>query len=294
MGDLTIADVKERKYVSPFSTGGVGLTVIKGGVLGDADGDVLASLTSDDDDSVVFTDQPATHVSTGTYLLATTPQQTAQAGNYTVTWSYHVYGVPQSYEAYLQIGRPNPAYDSLPDTMKDIVELTWIRFADLFDSPGGGPNLVTYFQTHYGRGRLAELLRIAVGTLNTVAQPWSTFTVDGQGGAEFPVAQWGALLERSLYVEAIKHLIRSYVEQPTVMTGDSVARLDRRDYMQRWQAVLDDEQGLLKSQLDTFKISQMGLGKSAVLVSGGVFGRYGPTRIAGSAAARPRMWARWF
>jgi hypothetical protein len=201
--------------------------------------------------------------------------------------------VDQEYRSYVEVGQANPAYDRLAAPMKDIVDTCWIRFADLFDSPGGGPNLLTYFQTHYGRGRLAQLMKIAVGTLNTVAQPFQTYTLDNDGGATFPIDKWGPLLERSLYIEAVKHLLRSYVEQPQFV-GGSITRLDRRDYMDRWNIVLGMEEPVFQRQLEVFKIGNMGLGKPAVLVSGGVYGRYGPTRVAGSVAARPRMWTRWY
>jgi hypothetical protein len=175
--------------------------------------------------------------------------------------------------------------------MKSIVDDTWIKFADLFDSPEGGPNLQTYYQTHFSRNRIAQLLKTAVGLLNTTAQPFQSYSIDVPG--QFPIQQWGPLLGQALYVEVLKHLIRSYVEQPAFV-GGSVTRLDRRDYMDRWQSVLDEERKQLKSQLDIFKISNMGLGKPKVLVSGGVYGRYGPTRFAGSVAARPRYWSRFY
>jgi len=108
------------------------------------------------------------------------------------------------------------------------------------------------------------------------------------------VQLWGGLLGQYTYVEMVKHLIRSYTEQPAIMGSGSITRLERRDYADRWRLVLRDEEAELKSLLDMFKIRHMMLGNPRVLVSGGTYGRYAPTRIAGSVAARPRMWARWY
>jgi hypothetical protein len=188
-----------------------------------------------------------------------------------------------------------PDYDALAPGMKQIVDSVWIRMADMFDNPVGGPNIQTYFQEHFGRGRIAQLLRIAMGRLNTMSQPYMEYTLDdGQGGASFPIAQWGPLLETATWIEVCKHLVRSYAEQPLYMGSNQISRLDRRDYMQRWQAIADNEEKMFKGQLDVFKISNMTLGRPQVLVSGGVYGRYGPTRIAGSVAARPRYFTRFY
>jgi hypothetical protein len=285
-------DIRERQYISQWATDLLGLAVIKAGVPADVDADVTVTLLSEVDSGTVFT-RVATRLALGLYETQLTSAETATPGFYTVVWIYAMDTVTQEYRTYIEVGNATPAYDVLVPTMKDIVDTTWVRFADLFDSPGGGPNLMTYFQTAYNRGRLSQLLRIAVGTLNTVAQPFQSYTIDGDGGATFPIAQWGPLLERSLYIEAVKHLIRSYTEQP-MFVGGSVTRLDRRDYMDRWNVVLGMEEPVFTRQLEIFKISNMGLGKPAVLVSGGVYGRYGPTRVAGSVAARPRMWTRWY
>jgi hypothetical protein len=289
---MTTIDIRERQYISQWATDLLGLAVMKLGVPADVDGNVTVTMLSEVDNTQVF-QRIADHIALGLYETQLVSSETSNSGHFTIVWTYVMAGLPQEYRSYVEIGDANPAYDSLAPTMKDIVDTTWIRFADLFDSPGGGPNLMTYFQTHWGRGRLAKLMRIAVGTLNTVAQPFQTYTIDGDGGAAFPIDKWGPLLERSLYIEALKHLIRSYVEQP-MFVGGSVTRLDRRDYQDRWSVVLGMEDPVFQKQLEIFKISNMGLGKPAILVSGGVYGRYGPTRIAGSVAARPRMWTRWY
>ena len=289
---MTAVDVRERQYISQWATDVLGLAVIKAGMPTDVDTDVTLAFIREVDNNPVF-QRVATRTALGLYETQLSSEETATSGLYTVVWTYTMTGMAQEYRSYVEVGEANPSYDGLCPSMKDIVDTTWVRFADLFDSPAGGPNLMTYFQTHYNRGRLAQLLRIAVGTLNTVAQPFQTYTIDGDGGAAFPVARWGALLERSLYIEAIKHLIRSYVEQP-MFIGGSVTRLDRRDYMDRWNIVLGMEEPVFQRQLEVFKIANMGMGRPAILVSGGAYGRYGPTRVAGSVAARPRMWTRFY
>lgn len=289
-------DLRERQYISQWAQDVLGLTIMRANVVVDVDGPdggaMTVSFIREVDGTVVFT-RLADRVDVGTYETTLASEETQVPGYYTVLWTYALDGLAQEYRTYVEIGAADTDYDPLPIPMKQIIDTTWIRFADLFDSPTGGPNLMTYFQTHWDRGRFAQLLRIAVGTLNTAAQPFQTYTVDGKGGAAFPVEQWGALLERSLYIESLKHLRRSYVEQ-AMFVGGSVTRLDRRDYLDRWGMILADEEPTFRSQLEVFKIANMNLGRPAVLVSGGAYGRYGPTRIAGSVAARPRYWTRWY
>lgn len=288
------ADYRDRAYVSQYAGPVLGLQVYVAGVLADPDGAaVSATLVAEATGTAVFT-RAATHASAGVFAVALASAETAAPGNYTLVFTYLVAGVTDNYAVYLTVGAANPDYDFLAQPMKDLVESVWHRFLDLFDSPDGGPNMATYIQSRWSRGRMAQLLRIAVGTLNTVAQPYQGYTIDGNGGAAFPIAQWGPLLERSLYVEALKHLCRTYVEQPELATGAQITRLDRRDYLDRWTQVLQMELPVLKAELDTFKIANMGLGRPRVLVSGGVFGRYAPTRMAGAAAARPRMYSRFY
>jgi hypothetical protein len=289
------ADFRDRQYISQNATDIIGLAISVAGVPGDADGNIVqVTMLAENTNSQVF-QRAADHPGVGLYETQLLPAESAVSGPVTFVWEYALNALDQEYRTYAYIGESAPAYDALNPVMKDIVDAVWIRFADLFDSPDGGSNLATYFQSNWGRGRVAQLLRVAVGLLNTTAQPHQTYTLeDGQGGGLFPVAMWGSLLESALYVECLKHLRRSFVEQPAVIGAGGITRLDRRDYMQRWGEVLADEQYTLKSQLDVFKISNMNLGRPKVLVSGGVFGRFGPTRVAGSMAARPRYWTRFY
>lgn len=289
---MTSPDLRERQYISRYANDVLGLAVNVNGVPGDVDDNVVVvSMINEANDSVIFT-RPATHVGVGLYETTLTGEESGIVGNFRVEWSYALNGITETYTTYIQVGEVAPTYDRLSPGMKDVVDTVWMRFADAFDSPHGGPNLQTYFQTHFGRERIAQLLRVGGGRLNTMAQPFQTFTVEGPTPT-FPLATWGSLLETMTYIEVIKHLMRSYVEQPAFI-GGNVTRLDRRDYLDRWRQILDIEENMLKGQLDVFKISNMGLGKPKTLVSGGVYGRYGPTRFAGSVAARPRYWTRFY
>lgn len=285
--------VAERQYVSQFAQDLLAFTVRAAGVVTDPDDNTVHVVMINEDTQTTVFERDATRFDVGDYETHLTSMESADPGNFRVRWTYLVDGLPGVYEGALEIGRSSPTYDALAPEMKEVVDQVWARFDDLFDSPEGGPNLQTYYQSKFGRGRVAQLLRIAVGRLNTVSQPFMTYTVDGDGGASFPVQQWGALLERALYVEVIKHLRRSYVEQPQFM-GGQVTRQDRRDYLQRWGEILQDEEEDLGKQLDSFKIRNMGLGRPAVMVSGGVYGRWAPTRYAGSAAARGRFFNRFW
>ncbi len=275
----------DRRYLSRYASEQVGFVAMIGGEPGDVDGNSVAAILFDATTNATIRNPTVTRLSTGQYGVTLTSADTATVRPLDLLFGFLVGGVAGTYVVELEVGPSAPAYDALSLAWKAVVEAAWVRFADLFDSPLGGPNLQVYAQSRFGRNRMAQLLRQAVGRLNTISQPHQTYSIEG----DFPFSQWGALVEQALYVEVIKHLIRSYVEQPEVVLTATVSRLDRRDYMQRWQEMLAIEQTDLERQLDNFKIASLNLGGVRVLVSGGAFGRLGPYVTVGGigqAAAR--------
>jgi hypothetical protein len=283
----------ERQYIPQFSQDLLGYSVSVNGALADPDDNLVTINFLRESDSHQIFSRAAERYAVGQYQTTLSSVESADPGNYRVRFDYSVAGIAQVFEGLVLIGKASPSYDSLPAEFKGVVDQVWSWFEDLFDSPEGGPHLQTYFQAKFDRGRVAQRMRTALGRLNTVSQPFQSYTLDPSEGAVFPVATWGALLERATAIEVIKHLRRSYVEQPMFM-GGNVTRLDRRDYLERWGEILEDEEKALKGQLDTFKISGMNMGRPAVLVSGGVYGRFSPTRYAGSAAARGIFFGRYY
>lgn len=290
-------DWRERTYLSQYSRPPLTFSVYSGGVLADPDGQAVTGrllMQNPDGTEDLVSSYTAVRESAGTYVITPSSADTQVTGYAELDWMYAMSGQAQQYGVYLEIGPASPSYDSLPPETQEFLEAqVWVRFADLFDSPGGGPNLQSYFQSHWSRGRMAQMMGIALSKINSVGQPWSNYTLTGQGGPMYSYQFWGGLLASYTYCECVKQLIRSYTEQPE-FSGPPIARMDRRDYTERWRQALQDEQAELKSLLDVFKIRHLLNGAPRVLVSGGAYGRYAPTRMAGSVAARPRAWARWY
>lgn len=286
-------DYVDRRYVSRYSMPAFGLKVHRDGVLADADAVPTVSYVPDGALTPAWS-RPAVREALGTYTITLSSADTSQTGVGTLMWDYDLDTVPQTYGVDIEVGPTAPAYDALPSAWQGVIEQAWVKFADLFDSPYGGPNLQVYAQTHFGRNRLAQLLTVALQRLNTASSPHASHVL---GGESFPMAEWGGLLSDALYIEVVKHLIRSYVEQPEAVLGTAVSRFDRRDYMNRWQEILRMEEQGFSSDLKKYRQANLGLGHVSVLVAGGAYGNWGPQINpggVGAAAARGYYWVnRW-
>jgi hypothetical protein len=207
----------------------------------------------------------------GLYTYTLTPPVTNVVCLLKAVWTYQVGGVNLTYTEHLQIRDPMPTYDGFSDAEKGAVQMVVNLFADSYDSMTGGPHLIEEFQTKFTNERIAQLLNWAVQKMNMTKQPITNWVLSSPGTAGTFPANWWGLLIMGGYLEVLKHLIRSYVEQPDIRNAD-VAYLDRRDYLSRWQTVLQMEQKEFDEMLTLVKRKMMGLGSTSMLVSGGIFG----------------------
>lgn len=149
--------------------------------------------------------------------------------------------------------------DPLSEAQERVVREAWVKFDDLFDSRFGGPHLKDRSKTGFDAAKTSLLLGYALGHIN-YGNPPLTFTL-----TDFPFETDSVLLSQALVIEIIKHLMRSYTEQPTP-TGSGYARLSRDQYMQRWAQILETEQQTFDDMVRIFRRRYLNLGHTAGLV----------------------------
>lgn len=142
-----------------------------------------------------------------------------------------------------------------------IIDHSWMKLEDLFDSELGGPWLTDETIKTFNKDKLALLLPDAIYRINNEFQPITTFNEENWPEEHIPLAA------QSLMVEGIYHLIRSYVEQP-LPSGGQLNWYDRRDYITRWQSVLTKEEEKLMHLADKFKLQFTGFGSTSMIVGG--------------------------
>lgn len=132
-------------------------------------------------------------------------------------------------------------YTDLNPRACEIVDLVRDQFADMFDNDDFGPFIQDF--TEFDKDRYAEFLELAVGDVEVVVG----LTGMVWGVNSFPYSKVVAkrCITLALTIEVIRHFIRSYVEIPdTARVG--APDVVRRDYLTRWQGVLNDYQQQLK------------------------------------------------
>ena len=262
----------EFRFVGRYSIANVDFTVVNAsGTIVAADVAPTAEFRNYSTNAIVWSRATTLLTAPGTYRVTVSSVESATPGLYYILFPHLLATVPQTWRVDIEVpSTQSTLYDTLGIGYRAIIEETWGMFEDLFDSAVGGPHLQMYAQSNFGRERVAQLMSTALGRLNTQSQPHQGYSLDGT--ADFPFSEWGPLLSQATTVEVIKHLMRSYVEQPDVQNVGG-ARLDRRDYLQRWREILEIESKELTVGLQVFKMASMNIGRASILVEGGAYGK---------------------
>lgn len=212
----------------------------------------------------------------GAYSFEIPPEFTSKQNMFTVIWTYSVKGQEIEFSESYDVLHHMPLWDSFSDAEKGMVDKVLWRIADLYDNTMGGvPYFAEEFQSQFNNETIARLMSVSLDKINSSRSPITSFGL-GPGAKPYPL-EWSGLLVTATYIEMIKHFMRSYVEQPNLQ-GTGVAQADRRDYLQRWQTILNMETAEYSSMLVQFKRKQLSFGSGSLIVAGGIFGSGGMFR----------------
>lgn len=158
----------------------------------------------------------------------------------------------------------DPFHPPVPTNSQLLAALVWRRLEDLFDAEDEGPWLRDMTLNYFSKDKMPEFVNDALFEINNANPPTDVvldgFFHDGQETTDSP------LLVQAVYMAVLRHLIRSYTEQPNPQ-GAPFGYLDRRDYAQRWMEVYQLEEQVFKRWLALWKRKFLQLGHSKVLVS---------------------------
>lgn len=176
-----------------------------------------------------------------------------------------VYGNLKSSRSDFQV--QDPFEEDVPQAQKDFVRAVWRKFQDCFDSEEGGPWLRDETLASFDPQDVLDFVPEAMLLINST-QPITEFDVPfftniQTNGDPNPNEQF---LVAFTYIAMIRHLMRSYVEQPDLQ-GAQVVYENRRDYLQRWQLLYQMEFDYWNRLLMLWKRQFLGLGQSALLVT---------------------------
>lgn len=159
----------------------------------------------------------------------------------------------------------DPFAPIVPDQTHVIEAAVWKKLEDCFDAEDEGPWLRDMTLNYFSKDKMSDFINESLFDINQINPPTSlTITsfvlVDGTATTDLP------LLAQATFISVIHHLIRSYTEQPAVQ-GAQIAWHDRRDYLERWQAVLQVEMARYERWVHLWKRQFLQLGEARVLVS---------------------------
>lgn len=262
--------------IPQYASEPVGIQIFYNSVLTDPDSEVCnVQIVNIDSNTTIVGTTHALRESEGIYQFILNSDQTAVIGNYETTWTYTVNGSPRTYVDPFVIPGLMPTWQSLTSGDRQIVYNCYHRVASGWDSNTGGPYLQTLSQSSFNAYEVFAglLYNETLSYFNFEYQPpfYPPYEVGISANKILPY-DWYGLLEEGLYVACLRHLQRSYLEQPIVQ-NDPMGRLDRRDYFDRWERIWLQEKEIYDKMLRQFKRRFLVGSHRSTLVAGGLIPR---------------------
>lgn len=158
----------------------------------------------------------------------------------------------------------DPFNPPVPSPEEIVANRVWDKIEDCFDSEIEGPWLRDMTLNFFNKGKMQDFIAEGLFDINQQNPP-TNIGIDGFFAGSNPTADL-PLLVQSTFLSVVRHLIRSYVEQPQPI-GAQVVYEDRRDYLQRWQETYQIELETYSRWIALWKRKYLQLGKAKGLVS---------------------------
>lgn len=188
---------------------------------------------------------------------------TTKAGEYKAVARFHRNdGRIESVVVDFEIIDPFQAVET--DGLSHVIDTAWMKLEDCFDSEVGnaGPWLRDMTLAKFDQTKMRGLLPEALIGINM----WQPVTAYDAQSYPYEDGSANAVLAQALLLSTIRHLIRSYTEQPDVMNSN-VGYFDRKRYADAWTKVYQLEDAYFQKMLIMWKRSFFQFGRPAVLVS---------------------------
>jgi hypothetical protein len=146
-----------------------------------------------------------------------------------------------------------------------VADGVWTKLEDCFDAEHEGPWVQDVTMNFFREEKMEKFIADALFDIN-YQNPPTGLTIDSFVNADNTVTTNYPLLVQGVFIQALRHIMRSYVEQP-MPTGAQVAFQDRRDYLQRWETMHTLEKAQYDRWVALYKRGFLQLGHSKLLVS---------------------------
>jgi len=221
---------------------------------------VLFTVKKPSEDTPAISNDPGTIVGDGHAQYLVDSSQVSEPGEYLATAQF-ILSNGEKRTVIVDFDAVDPFETIGTSDIDPWVDLTWRKLEDCFDSEIGGPWLRDMTLARFDKSKIKTLLPEALLDIN-VQQPITSFTE-----TSFPKDDSsGALLSQAMFITVVRHLVRSYAEQPDT-NNSPVAFLDRRRYQDTWLKVLEVEEAQYRRVLALWKRQYFGLGKTKGIVA---------------------------
>jgi hypothetical protein len=156
-------------------------------------------------------------------------------------------------------------FEVVDTPIRVVADGVWTKLEDCFDAENEGPWVQDMTLNFFREEKMEKFINDALFDINYQNPPTdinigSFVQTDGTPSTNYP------LLVQGVFIQVLRHIMRSYVEQP-MPTGAQIAFQDRRDYLQRWQTMHELELQQYLRWLALWKRGFLQLGHSKLLVS---------------------------